>query len=375
MKILETNELGFGPEELAIYLSQHGWMRDGVLEGRASIWHRADDVDAEVSVPSRNLRDYYARMQDALSALQDFEKRDQGRIRRDLAHAGAGLMTVRVRGEDTFQGMIPLKEGILLVQKAKDLLVAAAMSMATKKRHFQGRLGDEISDYIDSVQLGQTEIGSYVINVVAPLKAFDFPEMGGASSIGSVLFQNLAASIEALHLATGSSAGEFSRSAILLERAVMAGASTNMCRSLLGFSGQLKSRNFDVSISVPEEGLFPRRICCFSFDEDRIAGLQAAIEYFKDDYVLRNREVEGFVKYLSRPTQDENGRVTLEAYVEGVERSVSIELGPSDYRLGILAHDSKRLVRCTGDLHVKPRGSTLLNPANFGLVNSDGVLL
>jgi hypothetical protein len=371
----QAEKLGFGPDELSVYLVQTGWTNDTILDGRASIWHRIDDVLAEISIPVSGLRDYYARMLDALADLQEFEKRDPESIRRDIVNAGAGLLTVRVKGEDTSEGLIPLRDGIILVQKAKDLLVAAAMSLTTKKRHFQGRLADELRAYIDSVQLGQTEFGSYVIKVVAPAKEFQLSEAGTDEGIASVLFQNLVAGVEALHTATGASAGQASRNAILLEQAVMAGASINMCDSLLGFSGQSRSRSFELSLSVPQGGLFPRRSCSFSFDQDRIVGLQAAIEYFKDDYVLRNRDVEGFVKHLSRPTQDENGKATLEALVDGVERSVSIELGPSDYQIGISAHDSKRMVRCTGDLHVKPRGSLLLNPSNFGFVNPEDTLL
>ncbi|WP_282268533.1 hypothetical protein [Stenotrophomonas sp. PS02298] len=371
----QTDKLGFGADELATYLTQKGWVKDMVLDGRASIWHRVDDSLAEISVPSFTLRDYYARMLDALFDLQEFEGRDRESIRRDIVNAGAGLLTVRVKGEDTSEGLIPLRDGIVLIQKAKDLLVAAAMSLTAKKRHFQGRLADEMREYIDSVQLGQTEFGSYVINVVAPAKEFDLSEVASDEGIASVLFQNLVAGVEALHTATGASQGEVSRNAILLEQAVKAGASINMCDSLLGFSGQSRSRSFELSLSVPQGGLFPRRTCSFSFEQDRIAGLQAAIEYFRDDYVLRNRVVEGFVKHLSRPTQDEHGKITLEAFVEGVERSVNIELGPHDYHLGISAHDNKRMVRCSGDLHVKPRGSVLLNPSNFGFVNPDEALL
>jgi hypothetical protein len=371
----KTEKVGFGSEDLVVYLAQKGWTNDAALEGRATIWHRIDDELAEISVPAPNLRDYYARMLDALANLEEFEKRDREGIRRDIVNASAGLLTVRVKGDDTSEGMIPLRDGIVLVQKAKDLLVAAAMSLTAKKRHFKGKLADEMRAYIDSVQLGQTEFGSYVINVVAPANEFELSEVGTDEGIASVLFQNLAAGVEALHVATGSAAGQTANSTILLEKAILAGASINMCDSLLGFSGQSKTRSFELSLSVPQGGLFPRRSCSFSFDQDRISGLQAAIEYFTNDYVLRNQDIEGFVKHLSRPTQDENGRVTLETIIEGVERSVSIELGPSDYQIGISAHDNKQLVRCTGDLHVKPRVSVLLNPVNFAFVNPGNTLL
>lgn len=371
----QAEKLGFGADELVVYLAQKGWTKDAVLDGRASIWHRIDDEHSEISVPNPNLRDYYPRMLDALADLQEYERRDRESIRRDIVNAGAGLLTVRVKGGDTSEGLIPLKDGIFLVQKAKDLLVAAAMSLTAKKRHFQGKLADEMRAYVDSVQLGQTEFGSYVINVVAPAKQFELSGVGTDEGIASVLFQNLVAGVEALHVATGASTGDGSPNSILLEQAVMAGASINMCYSLLGFSGQSKSRSFDLALAVPQGGLFPRRSYSFSFEQDRIAGLQAAIEYFSDDYVLRNRDIEGFVKSLSRPTQDENGKVTLEALIEGVERSVTIELGPSDYHIGISAHENKRMVRCTGDVQVKPRGSMLLNPTNFGFVNPEDTFL
>lgn len=66
----------FTPAAVQAYLQTQGWVQDGSLRDVATIWHRADSPDAEVLLPaSTGIKDYGARMTDALRAIAEQEVR------------------------------------------------------------------------------------------------------------------------------------------------------------------------------------------------------------------------------------------------------------------------------------------------------------
>src|SRR5690606_16462903 len=120
-------------------------------------------------------------------------------------------------------------------------MLAAAHSLNTKKKRFSGKLAADIKAYLDSLLLGQTEVGSYVVNVIAPEQNFqdgaqadDGQENG--QHFSHAITQNLVSSLQALQRAGEEyeSLGKIS----VFEGAVRAGASANMCEALLGLSGE-----------------------------------------------------------------------------------------------------------------------------------------
>lgn len=51
------------------------------------------------------------------------------------------------------------------------MLAAAAQAVYAKRRHYSGPAPKDARNYLDTLLLGQTEIGSYVVNVIAPNQA------------------------------------------------------------------------------------------------------------------------------------------------------------------------------------------------------------
>lgn len=66
----------FTPAAVQAYLEARGWVQDARLRDVATIWHREDSQDAEVLLPaSTGIKDYGARMADALQAIAEQEVR------------------------------------------------------------------------------------------------------------------------------------------------------------------------------------------------------------------------------------------------------------------------------------------------------------
>lgn len=356
-------------DQLKAYLQSKQWFQDGNIRSVATIWHQNAQNEAEVVLPFPYVKDYRQRLREALSAVASFEKRDILQVINDVARLFADVISVRVIHADTKDGTIPISDGVLLISKAKDLLLSAAMSIGSKKKQFIGSSSKDARSYVDTLLLGQTEIGSYVVNVIAPLlgnpAATD--RFGDSTPLAQTVTLNLITGLEAL--ATASDEFEVQQSLRVFDNAVQKGASANMCDALLGFSGAGRNRSFEIKVTADAGPMFSGEPKIFSFDSSHIEKLAKASAYYKDDYVLEDRQLTGFVKKLSRPQGDNSGTITIQCTVDDVERFVQIELESEDYHNAILAHDRKSFVQCIGNVHIKSRRARLLNPQGFKVVD------
>ncbi|MBT2325548.1 hypothetical protein J7E62_24750 [Variovorax paradoxus] len=270
---------------------------------------------------------------------------------------------------DVKEGTIPLEDGVLLNQKARDLMASAVLSTISKRKHFSGARPPEATSYLDSLRLGQTEIGSYVVNVIAPstpvpvdLETIPLP------GLSTLVTANLTASLEALSGAID--AYEEQGDLSVFDKAIERGASANMCDALVGLSGSQKQRGFEISIapSIHEQFRLPPKT--FVFEPEGVARLAAASEYYKDNYVLPDRTITGVIKRLDRPADEEWGTITVTAHLGEIEKNVIVELGKEDYLDAITAHRAKEVVQVAGDLHVTARTARLLNPVGFRVLRA-----
>lgn len=231
------------PAQLESYMLSHGWFRDGDFKGLASIWHRSstDHADAEILLPSSAAaKDFADRMVDAVIAISLFEARSSLTVLKEVTGYFADLVRIRVFHNDVDAGTIPINDGVLLNIRARDLMASAVMSTASKRRHFMGKRSPEVKAYIDSLRLGQTEIGSYIVNVIAPAGPSQSDQACFEDvPLSNIVTANLASSLEALTLAIDefSSIGDLT----VFDAAVNSGASSNMCDALIGLSGTEKN--------------------------------------------------------------------------------------------------------------------------------------
>ena len=357
--------------QVRAYLERKQWFLDDTLRSVATVWHRQQELDAEVMLPLESARDYRQRLKEALASVAAFEQRPILEVISDVASLFTNVISVRVIHADTTQGTIPINDGVLLITKAKDLLLAAAMSLGAKKKQFKGAPAKEASEYVETLLLGQTEQGSYVVNVIAPLPA-EQPTLDPQIenySLAQAVTANLVAGLDALARATT----KYEPGGLLtqFDEAVIQGASANLCDALLGFSGSERNRSFEIKITAEDSPLLPATPRTFSFGPSSIYALAKATEYYKEDYILPSRTLIGFIRKLSRKKNDATGTAVLQTTVGDTERYVKVELTENDYHLAVIAHDGTKLVTCSGDVQIKSRSAVLLNPRNFGMLTAE----
>lgn len=360
-------DLEVSSDQLRSYLQHKQWFEDGKIRSVATIWHRHDNEDAEVVLPLSHVKDYWQRMRGAIASIASIEGRTAPEILNEVKRLFANVITIRVVHDDTNDGTIPINDGVLLIAKAKDLLSAAARSLYAKRKQFTRGAPKEAKEYLETLLLGQTEVGSYVVNVIAPVQTVAVgPEMVTTIPLAQAITTNLVTGLSALEKATATyeEKGDLG----VFDEAVLAGASSNMCDALLGFSGEKHNRTFEITVTAAPSPLFETVPAKFVFDGKHVEVLQEATGYYKGDYVLPGRRLTGYITKLSRPKDETSGTITIDSIVGDVERKVQVELTGDDYHQAVVAHDNSKMVRVEGDVHVKSKSARLLNPKNFGVI-------
>ncbi len=366
-------DLDVSSDQLRAYLQRKQWSEDGKIRNVATIWHRQDNDDAEVVLPLLSVKDYWRRMREALASVASFEERAVSEVQNEIKQLFMNVITIRVVHDDTNDGTIPINDGVLLIAKAKDLLSAAARSLYVKRKQFTRGAPKEAKEYLETLLLGQTEMGSYVVNVIAPVQTVAIAQdMVTTMPLGQAITTNLVAGLSAIEKATTTFEEKGDLSAF--DEAVLAGASSNMCDALLGFSGEKHNRNFEITVTAVSSTLFENKPTKFAFDSKHVDVLERATGYYKGDYVLPARRVTGYITKLRRPKNETSGTITIDSVVGDVERKVELDLTGDDYHQAVVAHDNSKMVRVEGDVHVRSKSAQLLNPKNFGVIEIEDLL-
>ncbi|ADE14119.1 hypothetical protein Nhal_0946 [Nitrosococcus halophilus Nc 4] len=361
------------PDQIRGYLVSNGWIEEGSIGEIASIWHRTEAkyTNFEVVQPeAQYLKDYKKRVWDIIHILSHFEERSYDDVLKDVANFYADLVQIRVVHTDVKDGSIPIEDGVLLIKKAQALITSVTLSTLSKKKLFSGYYPQKAKDHIRNVRLGQTEAGSYIINLISPIlqNKEAQSELLERVSFARAVMNTLAKSLEAISY----SVEEYRRksSLFVFDKAVEQGVSANFCDALIGLSGETKARNFSISISLSKaEKSIDKIKLEHSFSSDYIPYLEEASEYFKDNYILQDTKILGIVKKLERDENSESGLVTVTELENEKKRNITFELSGDDYLNAIHAHENRQLVECRGDLHISPRSAKLINNSGFRILS------
>ena len=167
--ISDVEELSqIAPWVLRNYVAAQGW-REVEPYGDVGYVYGQDEISDEIIIPLRqDFSDYALVVSKIILALAETEERDELAIARDLSLAQFDCIRVRIP-EDTGDGSVSLDSGVALVKQARDMLLSAACSAKRPQRSFRLGSNRAANDYIQKVRLGQTERGSFVVNLLSPV--------------------------------------------------------------------------------------------------------------------------------------------------------------------------------------------------------------
>jgi hypothetical protein len=365
-------------EDVQLYLSSHGWQRDDASSSaKGSIYHYPGIRDAEAIVPGRrDLADYVQRMKDVVQMLAAVEVRPTWQVLSDLSSPPADIIRLQMSAPDTTLGTLPLVEGIRLIDGARSLLLAAACSARQTAPFYPRQAYKEALEFLQACQLGQTERGSFVAKILAPVPPeinrqgalFDSDEDAWIVSEPFARQSTVRLMTALGHIRGAIDSGDYAH---ILEGVDM-GVSANLCEALASMQPEGDQSNLRIrmtwSSSRPRLPMAVESVVGFS--QAAFAIIRESGRKLREEVSPTRRRIEGRVinlKAESSLLDGFEGTVTLRADIGGAPTRVQVVLNSDDYKKACDAHRDGQAVAVTGLLQREAKLYHLLQPQNFSV--------
>lgn len=129
-----------------------------------------DEILFQITLPlDRKYSDYGDMMYQAATVLANEQSRNVEEIVLELMNPLSDIVKVRVNDDKVLGGTVLFEDAIDLFNNAKKMIQYAAQDAISPRKYYgSGRICDEVHRFIDGCRFGQTEVGSYIVNIVCP---------------------------------------------------------------------------------------------------------------------------------------------------------------------------------------------------------------
>lgn len=365
------------PSRVRWYAVQAGWKPvEGIKRPVIVLNHPTDEL-TQLQIPTAGGdRERAFLMGEAVRRLAEAEKRSALEVLQDLTALHADVLRLQVESRDAEAGTLPLEEGLRLFQAGQDLLLAAACSAHQPQAYYLRQTFASAQDFMRECRVGQTERGSFVATILAPVIPEAAPSLfdGGESPLdwGQEPYERRVTLLLMHALQAVRAALDHGKPEEVLH-GVSQGVSANLCEALAAMSLADARALVHIGISwsrnrprIPNR--IPRRVTFaqFEFPIVRDAGRR-----LRQSIGPRRERVEGPILSLqAEPAQlyeEFLGRVVIRALIAGRASRVRFLLTQADYARACDAHRDHHAVAATGVLQRDPKAKMfdLLHPQNF----------
>ncbi|RAU21684.1 hypothetical protein CU669_11950 [Paramagnetospirillum kuznetsovii] len=364
------------PITVQAYLLSRGWAEVERWEGRAVVYRGASEKWQALVPLNAELGDYEARMVDVVRAVASAEERSELSVLIDLTTTGADIVRIRAV-ENAEDGSLPIDAGVKLYQQAREILLSAACTAASPDRPravFYSRKPQSATDYIDSLRIGQTEKGSYIITLLSPVApALDD---SGQLSLGPQfdpdpferkVTKTLIGALVATKAAVAEALDKDSQ-VEHFEEHLRDGVNANLCEALAHLTEAGGTIDIDVSWAEVRplfERTAPQHKVRFEAQTSQV--LLKAAEFLRTKEPMTGQQLQGWVYGPKRPPKAKLGQASLKVFVDEKPVSVTaVDLDDETYALLAEANKRRLPISCEGDLFPKKsRGYELRNIQNL----------
>ncbi len=369
--------LSLRPGDVQLYLSSRGWKSELYgTEGNALLFLHPSFPEVDLLLPlKRNLGDYANRMADLVIALATIEQRPVQEILNDLSGPTGDVFRLRVAGSVSALGNLPLDEAIKLLDGARQLLWSSAFSVIRPEALHPQRTNKQVASFLKGCRFGQTERGSFVATILAPVPPEIQPPVAGLDTGGFELEQPFPRRVTTRlmsSLGLVSQAIQDGEAGRLLD-AVPQGISANLCDALVTMKPSGDESCLDIQVTwtrarpqlpadVPRTVSFPQEQ--FAVIEEVGRQLRTRVTAGPEPY---RGKVLGVKKALRPLIPEVAGWMVMAADVGGASVRVKVDLRADEFALACDALRDDWLVEVTGTIRhdVKAREYVLSDPSDF----------
>ncbi|MQY14240.1 hypothetical protein SRB5_44020 [Streptomyces sp. RB5] len=370
--------------EVARILERSGWEKFGGQETLYSRWRPRDSHHGRgVLLPeNQSMADYRELFVQAISQIWDVGDASVKRILGRAVTSSPLGDEVRFHKEaHTISGTIPWPSGEDLYSAARRSMIVAAKSRKSRLPYYGNANSYIARSFLDSVLMGQTDVGSYVVTAyVPPDEVFTekmipagstVPLLGSHSGreITKGLMEVLQTTREAVDhfTSTGSSHGfiENVRGGLCYEI-------TQAVRDLVRNSdGAEVSVEMHLAADLFAPPSVDRHTLAFTPADYPI--LEKAGNMLAATARPQNVTVIGTVTLLNRPTAGSPGVVRLDVMSGTPAKKMRVRLKVEDYDLAVDAHRDNLALKVSGRQEIEGRYYWLYEPTEVELIPLEGV--
>jgi hypothetical protein len=321
-----------------------------------------------------DFKDYPLRVSEAIETIGMAESRPLTAILRDVMTATYDLIRVRVDNPRYPDGSLKLDDGVSLFDNARKLMASAARSTYDPRPQFVAGMPNEVTNYLDRVRLGQTERGSYIVNLLSPTmrypeqdQLFSTEQFESEDTFERRVTSTLARALEATRSAVGQSVEDPYMKKF--DEAVPVGVSANLCEAIaeIGQSGRDTGVEVDLRWALSRP-VADREDLSVYFRAIDIPVIREAGKHLRST-PSREERIEGYVVRLARERGlSDEGTVSIQSLVEDRLRRITVELMPSAYQRAVRAHEADRKVACYGKLERRGKTFFLREPRRLEIL-------
>ncbi|MCF7994905.1 MAG: hypothetical protein K9L88_08705 [Chromatiaceae bacterium] len=362
------------PAALAAYACGEGWARLEAYGQHADVYSHPDRP--ELIIPRTDaLADYASVVAQLIAILAETSGRDALALYRDLLGADRDVIRIRAAG-DANDGSVPLVAAEGLVTHTREMLLAAACAASSPRALYRAGANREANEYLQRVRLGQTEQGSFVVKLLAPVPpllqpSFDldwapFDDEPYERKVTRRLMEALTACNKAAERATTEGMAAF-------QRAVQIGVSANLCEAVSKLIQHANQLEIGVTWARTRPGAqVQQRV---RFQPSMAVVLGEAARNFRAQHSRADVELFGTIYRLKRDQNEAEGQIGLRTLVDGKIQSVQTTLDDVSYSLAVQAHEQQLPALIRGDLERTGQRWQLTNAelVSIGTADDDDV--
>lgn len=356
-------------ENIDSYLSLSGWHIDAKRSSElVKVW-KADHSKSTLLAPANSqLIDYDARVMEIFEELSRIEKRPFDEILKAANFVNFDVTSFRFVGQQYNDGTIPLEKvgnlitGVLESFQASTKAVNKLGNGEKKSKH--NKFAGEASKLMRSLKMGQTQKGSFIVNIMTPIPA---PKPQNEDLLRSeipyprLVTQQLSKSVNALY----SAASDYSVKGdeLAFHEAVKFGVNASLCDALIDM-GETDFNSVEITNSwskrVEVEPDLPQKV---KFTHSILPSIEAASAFYKRVERPKSAVIMGKVTVVRIPEgQESGGTITINAKLDGGTRTVTAKLGEALLQEAIKLAAQKRNMTLYGDLDLSGKNAVLNNP-------------
>ncbi len=357
-------------------LCAQGWEEFREFWDDAVVYRRpaSENSFAEILLPKKRGDDYALRLLNAARSLAEYEHRSVEAVLFDWKNPEVDRVRCRIASPQTLYGSASLKKTQEFLAGLVSTLRVAVKDATTPAPFHKRVRSAEIDELLETAEFGQTERGSFVVNIYAPLGSIKDAERFEATR-GYIFRSALEGLMRTLNAAVASV--EDGSGADFLNRDENRNVSGNLFDALADASGDDTDATLD--ICVDWSPLLP-----VSKDVPSSARItRECVEYFrtwarerrpKDKNALR-REFIGQVRELAGEERDDDDRpfgdVALLIFDEERNFEARARLNSDEYETALDSHRWNRYVAFNGECVWEKGKAAIVDTENFRAIERE----